>query len=329
LPPPRVDVLVSTFNEEHYVERCLAAVLAQDYPREALRVVLVDGGSTDGTVERARAASAGDPRVTIVADGVRRNLPAALNVGLEACTGELVAKVDAHGWPEPDFIRRGVEVLQASGDDVACVGGRPEQEGETAFGKALAVARTSRFGVGGSGYAGTASRERVDTVQCGMYRRNALAEVGRFDPDMNFGEDDELNWRLRQGGYAVVLDTSIRFHYITRPDWGSAYRQYRNYGESRVRVTRAHPGFLRAYHLAPAAAAAGAGLLAVAAPWSRAARRALLGGAALYAVGAAGAAAQASAGTQASAAQVARAFTALHLGYGVGMLRELARSARP
>jgi succinoglycan biosynthesis protein ExoA len=329
LTPQRVDVLVSTFNEERYVERCLAAVLAQDYPREALRVVLVDGGSTDATVERAHAASAGDDRVTIIADGVRRNLPAALNVGLEACTGELVAKVDAHGWPEPDFIRRGVEVLQASGDEVACAGGRPDQEGETAFGAALAVARTSRFGVGGSGYAGTASSERVDTVQCGIYRRDALVKVGRFDAEMNFGEDDELNWRLRQAGYGLVLDTSIRFHYITRPDWGSAYRQYRNYGESRVRVTRAHPGFLRPYHLAPAAGLAGVGLLAAAAPWSRAARRALVGGAALYAGAAVAGAAKTAAGTQASTAKVACAFTALHLGYGVGMLRELARSARP
>src|SRR5438876_5025635 len=231
---PTVDVIVSSFDEERYVGRCLRAILSQDYPAELLRVWLVDGGSSDRTVEIARRISATDSRLTVVADGIKRNLPEALNLGLPKGNGELVAKIDAHGYPDLDFIRHAVAVFSNAGADVACVGGRPVQEGETAFGRALACARGSRFGVGGSVYAGRSTREFVDTVQCGVYRRTALDDVGHFDPSLIAGEDEELNWRLRCSGYRIVLDTRIRFHYVARSSWLAAFRQYRGYGRARV-----------------------------------------------------------------------------------------------
>ena len=95
---------------------------------------------------------------------------------------------------------------------------------------------------------------------------------------MLVGEDEELNWRLKKAGYRLVLDTSVRFVYTTRSSWTAVFRQHRNYGQSRVRVLAAHPDFLRPYHLAPpglvAALARGS---ALAAPFSRRARRGLLG----------------------------------------------------
>jgi GT2 family glycosyltransferase len=174
--------------------------------------------------------------------------------------------------------------------------------------------------VGGSGYGETSERSLVDTVQCGIYRRDALEAVGSFDPAMNFGEDEELNWRLRRAGHEILLDTRIRFHYVTRPSWAAAYRQYRNYGRSRVRVVRKHPDYLRPYHLVPAAAVGGGALLAAAGVVSRPARRVLVAGGAAYAA-TVGTAALALDRRQAS--RVALAFVALHAGYGIGMLREV------
>jgi len=324
---PRVDILTSTFNEESHLPRCLDAILGQDYPEDLLRVILVDGGSTDDTVRIAEERASKDPRLTVIADGVARNLPAALNVGLESCRGDLVAKVDAHGWPEPDFVSRAAEAFETGGEGLGCVGGRPLQEGETRFGEALAIARGSRFGVGGSEYAGSADRADVETVQCGIYRRDVLAEVGDFDANMNYGEDDELNWRVRQAGYRILLDTSIRFHYVTRGSWKGAYRQYRNYGAARVRVSRAHSGFLRPYHLAPSVALAGAGVLALAGAKSPAARSLLVAGGLAYGAAAVASAYKAAAEEPALAPRVATAFIALHAGYAVGMLRGIGREA--
>jgi hypothetical protein len=165
----------------------------------------------------------------------------------------------------------------------------------------------------------------VDTVQCGVYRRAPLVAVGSFDPGMAYGEDEEVNWRLRRAGHRIVLDTSIRFHYVTRPTWRAAYRQYRNYGRARVRVVRRHPGYLRPRHLAPGVLVAGMALLAALSPASRTARRAAAAAGVAYGAGAIAEAVRVAGPARPGlAARVAACFAALHLGYGVGLLRGLA-----
>lgn len=320
---PSVDVIVSTFNEERFVEDCLRHVLGQSY-RGPVTVWLVDGGSTDATVERARRF-AGDERLKILADGVRRNLPESLNVAIPLGSGDFVAKVDAHGYPALDFLERAVAAFEAGDGSVGCVGGRPEQVGLTPFGRALCAARGSRFGVGASEYAGTSELALVDTVQCGVYRRRALDDVGLFAADMNYGEDEELNWRLRRAGYTIVLDTRIRFIYYARSSWRAAFRQYRNYGRARVNVIGAHREFARAHHAVPAVAVASIAFLALGAGASQLARKTLgLVGAAY--VASAVLASRTARSEEVSQARVVAAYTALHFGYGVGMLEGIGRS---
>ena len=322
---PPVDVIISTLDEERDIDACLDAVSAQTVP---MRVTVVDGGSRDRTVALLRARAAREPGLQIVADGLRRTLPEALNLGLARTVLPFVAKVDARTFIAPDFLARAFAVLGECGRDVACAGGPPLQFGATPFGEGLARARMSRFGVGGSGYADLRERAEVDTVQCGVYRREALEQVGGFDPALQFGEDEELNWRLRQAGWRIIRDASIRFRYVTRSTWGAAYRQYRNYGRARVAVWRKHPGFVRPHHLAPSALVVAAAAALAAAPFSPLARRAAAGLVVAYAGAALVAASRASGGRLAGVPATAAAFTALHAGYGVGMLQGL-RGPRP
>jgi succinoglycan biosynthesis protein ExoA len=213
-------------------------------------------------------------------------------------------------------------VLAEEGTDVACVGGQAQPVSETRFGRALGLAWRSRFGVGASVYARDDVRADVSTVPWGLYRRAALERVGGFDPAMMHGEDEELNWRLRAQGYRVVLDSGMRFAYVNRGRWSGAFRQYRNYGAARVRVLRKHPDFLRPHHLAPAAMVVAGGAAAALAPFSVAARRALLTGAGAYALAAVAAAVQAAGDEPELIPDVAAAYAALHLGYGAGMVGE-------
>ncbi|HKU66467.1 MAG TPA: glycosyltransferase [Candidatus Baltobacteraceae bacterium] len=319
----RVTVVMSTFNEERDVDRSLDAVLAQTVVPQ---VVVVDGGSRDGTVAKLQERAAGDPRIRVHADGIARSLPAALNLALEHCTTPFVAKVDARTFIEPDFLERALDVFSNEGERVGCVGGRPEQYGDTRFGEGFARARMSPFGVGASGYADTRDYADVDTVQCGVYRRSALLRVGGFDPELQYGEDEEVNWRLRQAGYRIVRDERIRFRYVARPTWKAAFTQYRNYGRARVNVWRKHPDFVRPHHLAPSLAILGAAALAFGGLISEPARALLLLSAGGYAAGALVAAWFASDSVR-KVPFTAAAFSALHLGYGLGLIEGVARHA--
>jgi succinoglycan biosynthesis protein ExoA len=323
---PRIDVVIPAYNEEASIGRCLDATLGQSYPPERVRVLLVDAGCSDRTLEIARGRE--DPRLVIVANGGRRlTTPEALNAGIERSDAELLARVDAHGWPEPDFLERAEATLSAGGIDVACVGGRPLPADDSRFARAFTLARGSRFGVGGSVYAAPDRLMETDTVPWGMYRREALVEVGGFDPRMQHGEDEELNWRIRRSGRRILHDPLIRFRYAPRSSLGGVFRQYRDYGRARVRVVSEHPGFLHARHLAPAAMVTGTGALATAAPFSRSARTGLAAVLGIYASTAALCALEAARRDDITLAPlVAACFPALHAGYGVGSLVGIAHA---
>lgn len=322
---PSVDVVIPAYNEADHIEHCLERTLGQHYPA-GFRILLVDAGSSDATAEIAERVAARDPRVEVVGAGRRLTTPEALNFGISHARAEIVARIDAHGWPEPDFLAQAATTLCAGNGAIACVGGRPLEAGDSRFGRAFTLARGSRFGVGGSVYAAAERQADVDTVPWGMYRRSVLVESGGFDPEMNHGEDEELNWRLRELGYRVVFDPAVRFRYVPRKSLADAFRQYRGYGEARVRVVSKHPEFLRARHMAPAVLVAGTAGLAAGAPFRRGARAALSTLAGFYAGASVWAALAATRGEDRSlTALVAVCFPALHAGYGVGTLSGVAK----
>ena len=324
---PSIDVVVPALDEEGHIARCLDRILAQDYPAELVRIWVVDAGSTDGTVAIVAERAAREPRLAVVPNqsGERLNAAQAVNRGVAAGEAELIARVDAHTYLAPDYLSAAVAAFATADPETACVGGQPEQVGETAFGRAVALARGSRVGVGGSVYADRRGRAAVDTVQAGVYRRADFERLDGFDPSVPFGEDEELNWRLRQGGSQILLDTNLSFEYVTRSTWKALFRQHRNYGESRAHVVSLHPDYLRPYHLAPAVLVSAFALTAAAAPWSRHGRRALAALAAVYGGTALAGGIAASRPEPRLAPRVAAAITAMHLGYGVGMLEVGAR----
>jgi biofilm PGA synthesis N-glycosyltransferase PgaC len=67
---PGVTILVPAFNEEAVIGACVQHAREVDYPE--LEILVLDDGSTDGTVVEAAAAAEGDPRVEVVHDPVNR-----------------------------------------------------------------------------------------------------------------------------------------------------------------------------------------------------------------------------------------------------------------
>ena len=312
----RFDVVMPAFNEAAHIDAALDSVFASDW--DGFDVYVVDAGSEDDTVEVLRRRS--EPNLHVITGRGRLNAAMAFNAGCAEGSAPWIARVDAHSTIAPDYLRRAAEAIASEDDRLGCVGGQPEQVGETDFGRAVALARASKFGVGGSVYSDRRERAYVDTVQCGVYSRAALEEVGGFRTDMLVGEDEEVNWRLKEAGYTILLDTALRFVYVPRGTWEGLFRQHRNYGKSRVRVLSVHPEMFSPRHMAPGVLVGGGGVLLAAAPVSRAARVLLAAGAAAYVGGAVVAGRAAARSAPELAPQVSLAFTGLHAGYGVGLL---------
>jgi cellulose synthase/poly-beta-1,6-N-acetylglucosamine synthase-like glycosyltransferase len=97
---PRVTLVIAAHDEEVVIERKVANALALDWPRERLQVIVASDGSTDRTVELARAAGA-----DLVLDLPRGGKIRAQDAAVRAATGEIVAFSDANALWEPDALR--------------------------------------------------------------------------------------------------------------------------------------------------------------------------------------------------------------------------------
>jgi len=108
---PKVTAIVPCRNEEKYIEACLRSLTAQDYPRELLEILIVDGMSEDGTRAIVGEWSVRDPRVRLV-DNPNRVTPYAWNIGIRAAMGEVVCLMGAHAHFFPDYVSQSVKYLE-------------------------------------------------------------------------------------------------------------------------------------------------------------------------------------------------------------------------
>ena len=333
LPPlpddPSVSVIMPIRNEADFIDQSLGAVLTQlDAP--APQVIVVDGHSDDGTPQRVRELAVHHDGDVSVLDNPGRIVPISMNLGLERATGDVIVRVDGHCVIAPDYLRRCLDALRATGAE--CVGGPMETIGETPTAAAIAAAQSSRFGVGGVAFRTSTEAAFVDTLAFGAYRREVFDRIGTFDEDLMRNQDDELNLRLTRAGGRIWMDPSVRSTYYSRGTLKGLWRQYHGYGFYKVRVMRKHRTVPSPRHLVPAAfvaAVAGSALASVVrrSPWPVAA---VLGP---YAVGVAvSSVAAADPAEGVSVGPVAAATVTMHTAYGTGWwagaIRELTGQSR-
>ncbi|HXC50337.1 MAG TPA: glycosyltransferase family 2 protein [Candidatus Limnocylindrales bacterium] len=244
---PFVSVIIPMRNEEAWIARCLGSVLAQDYPADRMEVIVTDGMSTDSSPQMLADLAKRDPRVRVLANpGLI--VPTGLNLAIAAARGDVIARIDAHTMIEPDYLRRGIELLARTG--ASNVGGPMICRGGSPVGDAIAAAMASRFGIGATFHFATGEVE-CDTVYMGMWPRRVFEEVGLFDEEFVRNQDDELSYRIRKAGGRIVVSPVMRSIYQNRESWKALASQFRQYGVWKVRVLQKHPRQMSIRHFVP------------------------------------------------------------------------------
>lgn len=227
---PFVSLICPIYNEEKHIEKCVESLLAQDYPRDRMEILFVDGMSADRTREILDAFQAKYAFIRMF-DNPGRTAPYALNIGIGVSQGEVVMRVDAHSAYPPDYVSRLAESLIRLGADN--VGGlwNTLPAADTPVCRAIAVASSHVFGVGLSVHKVGADKVRqVDTVPFGCFRREVFDRVGLFDTELTRNQDDEFNGRIIKNGGRIYLIPSVRIDYTARDTIGKAARMYYQYG---------------------------------------------------------------------------------------------------
>jgi succinoglycan biosynthesis protein ExoA len=309
-------VIMPVRNERATIAAAIDSVLTQHTDR-SLELVVADALSTDGTREYLDRRAADDERVRVV-DNPDRTTPTGLNAALAAARGVYTVRVDGHSIAPPGFLHR----LVAHLDEGRCegAGGIVRAVGRSPFGRAVALAHGSKFGIGNAKHHYAATPQFIDHIAHGAYLTERLRAIGGFDPAFIRNQDYELDHRYRLAGGRLLLDPAVVFDWWVRDAPRALARQYFQYGYWRFRSLERHPESFSLRWMVPPGLVVALAIGAVASPF-RTGRRFLAVTAAAYGLGlSAATAGLRGSGDAPAVARLPLAFATMHLAWGAGFL---------
>lgn len=227
-PPPRISVLVCSYNGAATIEDCLDGLDRLNYPD--YEVIVVSDGSIDDTPAIARRHDAK------VIETPNLGLASARNTGLAAASGEIVAYIDDDASPDPDWLTFVAHAFESG--DWAAVGG-PNVPWPEAGDVAQAVSNAP----GGPTHVLVSDCEAEHIPGCNMtLRRSVLEAMGGFDPQFHAaGDDVDICWRLTDAGYRIGFHAGAAVWHHRRGSVDRYIRQQRGYGKAEAMLERKWP----------------------------------------------------------------------------------------
>lgn len=207
MTPPKVTIVVPAWNSRRWLAGCFAALARQSFRDFA--VVVVDNGSTDGSIEEVRRRH---PEAEVVSFPVNRGFAVAANAGIASSASPYVALLNADTEPRPGWLAALVEGLEGSPEDVGAVASKMlRMENPELVDDAGDV--LSRYGSAikrGHGEPAVLYDRPAEVFSvcagAALYRRSFLNEAGLFDPRFeSYLEDVDLGLRGRLWGYRYLF----------------------------------------------------------------------------------------------------------------------------
>jgi glycosyltransferase involved in cell wall biosynthesis len=224
-----VSIICPVYNEEKFITSCLNSMLEQDFSKENLEILVVDGRSTDKTREIISEYAKKYKSIRLL-DNPNRTAPCALNIGIHEAQGNVIMRIDAHSDYSKNYVSTLVKYLfELNADNVGGVWNTLPAKG-TAIAISIAIGSSHPFGVGNSIYRiGINKIMEVDTVPYGCYRKSVFDRIGHFDEELTRNQDNEFNARLKNSGGKIYLIPEVVINYTARDTWGKIYRMYYQY----------------------------------------------------------------------------------------------------
>jgi len=226
---PKVSVIVCAYNAARTLAACLASLEKLTYPN--YEVIVVNDGSTDATPEIAHSC-----RYVRLINQENKGLSVARNIGIAAATGEIIAFTDSDCVADPDWLFYLVANFLSS--NFPAVGGPNLPPPEDSL-----VASCVAASPGGPTHVLLSDEVAEHVPGCNMaFRREALEEVGGFDPVFRAaGDDVDLCWRLQNRGYTIGFSPAAVVWHFRRKTVRGYLKQQRGYGKAEALLYFKHP----------------------------------------------------------------------------------------
>ncbi len=212
----RVSLIVTVLNEERSVAELLDSILAQS--RQPHEVVIVDGGSSDSTLEILRSFSDRLPLRIMAEPGC--NISRGRNLAVESAEGPIIASTDAGVRLDPQWLAELAKPIEQGLSDVACgfFLADPRTVFETALGATVLPDMEE-----------IDARKFLPSSRSVAFIKDAWQQVGGYPEWLDYCEDLAFDLRLRRTGYRFAWVPKAIVHFRPRPGLRAFFRQYYRY----------------------------------------------------------------------------------------------------
>jgi len=222
---PKVSIIVAAYNSQQTIEECLKSILALDYPKGSIEVIVMDGGSKDATVQVAE-------RYPVKVVSIRLNAPAAYNYAMKIAQYSTLGFVDADAKVQVDWLKLLVphlEMPKVAGASGSIETWNVDNPWARSIGYELKI-RYRRIGK----YTG-----RIATMNL-LLKKEVIEEAGGWDENLPSQYDTDLGYRLSGKGYKIAYESNAICYHFNRPNLHAYYRQQLQYGKNTLKLYFKH-----------------------------------------------------------------------------------------
>ena len=250
---PELATVIPVYNEVEHIEACLLSLLEQTIEPARHMIVVLDGGSTDGTqrvVNGIMEEHQGDdyPQLSFM-ENPNRTVAHARNLALSTLPDsvEFLVELIGHATVPPDHLESRLQAWAACQDEV---GDRLSGLGVRVLPANQATSRTARWidgalaspiGRSGGQFSQFSGREPTKVPAFVMHSRTSLNAVGGWDESFITSQDSELSMRLLKSGYVLYRDGATTVHMHKRSTLANWWKMGHRYGFWRTKVLLKHP----------------------------------------------------------------------------------------
>jgi cellulose synthase/poly-beta-1,6-N-acetylglucosamine synthase-like glycosyltransferase len=221
----KVSIIVTCRNNVQTIGECLRALVDQDYPKEAIEILVVDACSTDGTVEIAEKYASKVYSAPL-------NAAAAYNYAMKIASYAILGFVDADAKVERDWLRKLVPHL--SEPNVAGVSGAIETwNTQNPWARIIGYELENRYRRIGK-YAG-----RIATMNL-LMKKSVIEEAGGWDEALPSQYDTDMGFRVTSLGFRFAYEPDAKCYHYNRQTLHAYWRQQLQYGKNTLKLYLKH-----------------------------------------------------------------------------------------
>ena len=229
-----LSVICPIYNEEKYISQFLDSILLQDYPKDDLEILLVDGMSKDRTREIVGVYILRYPFIRLI-DNPDKFVPYAMNKGIDAARGDIIMRLDAHASYQPNYFSSLVNALKRLNADNVGTVCKTDVLNKTPKTLAIREVLGNKFGVGNSTFrTGIDHEQEVETVPFGCWPKSVFEKYGKYDVRLVRNQDIELNKRILRGGGKIYIIPNSYCTYLARETYHALAKN--NYGNGKWNI---------------------------------------------------------------------------------------------